>query len=151
MTVMLLTAVIGTVGFSLIFKIKLKHLPFAAIGGLLACSAFLVAQKLGCELFSANYIAAALSAAYSEICARLLRAPATVFLVPCAITLVPGGSLFYAMSYLLSENTSLAHEYLLSSVLTGTGIAGGIITVSVIAHIIIKATSRLHRGATSRS
>jgi uncharacterized membrane protein YjjB (DUF3815 family) len=43
-------------------------------------------------------------AIFSEICARGFRAPAVVFLFPCAIPIVPGGALYNSMYNLLKNN-----------------------------------------------
>ena len=73
---------------------------------------------------------------YSETCASLRRTPATVFLLPSLIPLVPGGSLYYTMSYLISSDYSQAYNYGMSTVYVVLGIAGGVVTASLIVYAI---------------
>jgi len=52
---------------------------------------------------SMSYLIAALGITLAcELSARLFRAPSTVFLFPGIIPLVPGGGMYYTMSYLIA-------------------------------------------------
>ena len=130
--IMLLSAPVGSLGFSLLFRIRPRYLPFGALGGLLSCGVYLLATHFGYGPLPANFAASLCMALYSEILARLLRAPSSIFLVPCSIPLVPGGGLLYTMSNLLSRNFPAFLEYGKNTLLTGLGIAGGIVTVSIL-------------------
>ena len=138
MAIQFITTVIGTVGFALVFRLLPKHLPFVALGGLISFGIFTLAEHLGAGLYFANFLAAAATALYAEICARMLRAPASVFLVPCMIPLVPGSMLYSAMSNFLAKNYAGGLAYSKDSALTGLGIASGIIAVSVLGSAGIK-------------
>ncbi len=127
----LLSAGLCAFGFSLVFRLSIRLLLPATVGGVLAYGAYLMGIHFGMDLFAANFLAAAVAAFYSEICARILKAPTSVFLIPCVIPLVPGGLLYYAMSHLISTEYGEALSYLKSTILTALGIAGGIIIVSV--------------------
>jgi len=130
--IMLLSAPFGALGFAILFRVRPRHLPFAALGGLLSCGIYLLALQFGCGTLSANYLASFAMAMYSELLARILRAPSSVFLVPCAIPLVPGGGLLYTMSNLISRNFKAFFDYGKETLLAGLGIAGGIVTVSIL-------------------
>ena len=102
--VLLIAAGLGTLGFSLIFKVNPKHIPVATFGGILSCGIYLFFDLCGANLFVSNFIAMLVAAIICEIFARMFKAPAAIFLLPCAIPLVPGGSLYYTMSNLIFEN-----------------------------------------------
>ena len=55
-------------------------------------------------------IATAACALMAEICARIFRVPATVFLLVAIIPMVPGGGLYYTMEALLSGNQALCAQ-----------------------------------------
>ncbi len=97
MLIQLITALLGALGFALIFNERKKLMPFACLGGLLAWGAYLGFAALGCGVFSAVLQASALAALYSELLARRLKLPSTVLFIPSAVPLVPGGSLYYTM------------------------------------------------------
>jgi len=128
----LLTAVLGSVGFSIIFYMKPRRLPFAALGGLLTCAVYLLFKEwVGGELIS-NLVAALVGAVFSEVTARLTKAPVPVYLVPCIVPLVPGGALYEAMSHFVSGEYAAGGAYALITLQVAVGIAGGIITASVL-------------------
>ena len=127
-----ISSLIGTVGFALIFKISPKKLPVVAIGGLVtyffyAFTFFLVQSAELNELF-ATFIASLFMALFSEICARIIRAPAVVFLFPCAIPIVPGGALYRSMYSLLTKNNE---GFITNLSITGQVILGIALGLSV--------------------
>ncbi len=129
--VVLLTGVIGTVGFSLIFSTRLCHVSYAAIGGFIACLAYLLALQWGnLDAFWANMLAATAAAVYSYICATVRKAPRNIFLIACMIPLVPGSGLYYTMDYLISHETDMAMQYLSATLQTALGISAGFVFVT---------------------
>ena len=77
----------------------------------------------------ASFCAAAVGAAYSQIMARVLRAPAPIFLVPAIIPLVPGCALYYTMSNVLYGYTEIAAEWGRTTVIEALAIALGMVSV----------------------
>ena len=129
---MLIAAGLGTLGFALIFKVSIKHLPSATLIGVISCAIYIAFDLMGANLFVSNFMAVLISGILCEIFARIFRAPAAIFLLPCVIPLVPGGSLYYTMSYLISENYEAMAAYGKSTLLTALGIAAGMISASMI-------------------
>ena len=128
----LLTATLGSVGFSIIFYAKPKRLPLSALGGLLTWAVYLGVKTLvGGELIP-NLGAALVGAIFSEITARLTKAPVPVYLMPCIIPLVPGGMLYETMSRFVSGAYGEAGKCGLEALKVAAGIAGGIIASSVL-------------------
>lgn len=130
------SSLIGTIGFALIFKISLKKLPIVAIGGLVTYIfyAFTIFFFPGNELF-ATFAASLFMAIFSEVCARAFRAPAVVFLFPCAIPIVPGGALYRSMYALLTGSEAFIKNISITGQ-TILGIALGLSVSSVIWGII---------------
>ena len=132
----MLAAVVGTLGFALLFRVRIIHLPLAAFGGLLSYFVYYSLEQLGWSIFLVSFLSAVMGALYSEIIARLRRAPAIVFFLPSMIPIIPGGALYRTMESLISKNTEHVFSNLVTTVSISLGMAGGIVAVSVVAAAI---------------
>ena len=74
---------------------------------------------------------------YSELIARVQRAPIVTFVTPSIIVLVPGGSLYYTMANILNKDYDTAYLYGLKTLDSCLGIAAGILVASLIMNIIL--------------
>ena len=124
--------IFGTLGFSLLFRVNPKHIPISTLGGIISCGIYIAFDLLGANPFVSNFIAMLVSALLCEIFARVFRAPTAIFLLPCTIPLVPGRGLYYTMSSLISENYVAMVTYGKATLLTGLGIAAGMIVASAV-------------------
>ena len=130
--IQLVTAGIGALGFSLIFNVRRALLPAAAFGGLLDWGVYLMAAWLFDGVFLPSVVAAAFASIYSEAVARMEQAPATVFYIPALIPLVPGGSLYYTMSYALQGEMDLfARRGMFTAAIAGIMAVGVLLGSSV--------------------
>ena len=130
--VMLITAALSTLGFSILFYVHPRRLLVATLGGLLTTAAYLLAGHfLDGELLP-NLIGALVGAGYSEIMARVTKVPVPVYMVPCVIPLVPGSGLYGTMFNFVTGNYSAAAEAGLRTLQIALGIAGGIVIASVL-------------------
>jgi uncharacterized membrane protein YjjB (DUF3815 family) len=135
----IIAGVISTVGFAIIFRLRVKHIPLAALDGLVACVVyFCCLEFISEDLFIANMLASFATAGFAEICARIGKAPSTIFLLPGCIALVPGGSLYNAMRGLLLKDYDEFAAQLLVTGKVAIAIGGGIIAVSIIRFFISK-------------
>lgn len=129
--VQLLTGAIGSVGFALIFRLRGRYLPLAAIGGLLNWGGYLLLFHLTGHLFFSCLVSSMAAALYAELLARRLRAPATLFLVPAVIPSIPGSNLYYTMQAAVRGNYALVGENAIGTLKWAFGIAGGISIIVV--------------------
>ena len=137
----IIAGAIATLGFAILFRLKPSHWPFAMLDGLFACICYFAFTELFGGNFLPNLLAAFAASVFADLFARLCKAPSTVFILPGCIALVPGGTLYYAMSNLLSENREMALEYFLITLTIGIAIGGGIIAASLL-RVTIQAISR---------
>ena len=122
----LVTAGIGALGFSLLFNVRKELLPAAAFGGFLDWGVYMMAEWFfGGGVFLPSVVAAAFASIYAEAMARVEKAPATVFYIPALIPLIPGGSLYYTMSYAVLGQWDLVKSYGASTAYCALGIAVG--------------------------
>ena len=130
--VMLITAAISTFGFSILFYVHPRRLLVATLGGVLTCGMYLLAgYLLGGELIP-NMLGALVGAGFSEIMARVTKAPVPVYMVPCVITLVPGSKLYATMFSIVTGDFETAALVGMSTLEIALGIAGGIVIASVL-------------------
>ncbi|MBQ9404879.1 MAG: threonine/serine exporter family protein [Synergistaceae bacterium] len=128
----LLTAFTGSFGFALSFGIRKGHSLYAAFGGFLSWAVYLTVHGLSNNEFLACLAASIIAMTYSEIMARLRKSPATVFIIIAIIPLVPGGSLYYAMSNAVMGNSEMAEFYANQTLIWVLAISAGISFVTAI-------------------
>ena len=135
-------ALISTAAFCLLWHLPLRHLPLASLGGAASWGIYLLLSAWLDNIFYIVLLVSIFSAAYAEITARRVRAPATLFLIPALIPLVPGSSLYYTMLALVQDNTAGVHSYGMLTVKWVIGIAAGISLVGV-AHQIVHRPAKM--------
>ena len=139
----LVTAGFGALGFSLIFNVRRELLPAAAFGGLLDWGVYMMAEWFfGNGVFLPSVVAAAFASIYAEAMARVEKSPATVFYIPALIPLIPGGSLYYTMSYAVLGQWDQVQSYGASTAYCALGIAVGMSLVLSVEFTFRKLTAR---------
>lgn len=129
---MIVTAVIGTLGYGMLINAKADKLVYGCIGGAICIIAYCICVEAGLSLLMQNLVPAAAATLYSELMARFVKAPATVFLLPSVIPLVPGGKLYYAMRAMVDGNDVEAGDLGVQTATIAVGLAIGIVLVSLI-------------------
>ncbi len=129
--VMILTAAIGTIGYCLNVNIKRNKIVYGCIGGVVSTFLYCVCVEAQLSLLMQNLIPATVVTLYAEVLARIVKAPATVFLIPSIIPLVPGGRLYYTMRAIVDANVSDSKIYAMETLVIALGIAVGIVVISL--------------------
>ena len=124
--VQLLAAFCGSLGFSLHFGLRRRYLLVSSLGGLFAWAVYLLGHRFLPGVFLPNLLAAAFSALWAEALAHLLKCPATLFLTPAILPLVPGGELYYAMSSAVHSEMEAARLHGLVTLKTALAIGVGL-------------------------
>lgn len=132
----LVAAVLGSLGFSLIFNVRGRQLIFTTLGGLIAWGSYLLLEPTGLDVVPRYLIASILITIYAEVSARLRKTPATVFLVSAVIPLVPGSSLYATMVCAVHLDGANFIQQGLHTLLLAGAIASGIILVSTVMHAV---------------
>jgi len=128
---------LGSLGFAVIFNVARRHLFLGALNGLITYIVYYSIEFVTeGAVFAAAFVSTMVTALLAEIFSRTKKAPTIIFLLPGVIPTVPGGALYRAMRALLIFDFAEALEYLLLTLQVGLGIAGGIMTVSIIFGII---------------
>ena len=118
---------ISSIGLSILFNIRRKHMMWAAVGGGMATLTYrLLLDRAGGALI-AVFLASLVVGFYSEVMAILQKAPATTYVIPGILPLVPGAGMYYTMLFLTDGELSLAAYHGYQTVFTALAIASGII------------------------
>ena len=131
----LLTALFSTVGYCLLMNVPVKKIIPASVGGMLSWLLYLLLKDRVQSVLYLLVLVGAFAATYSEIAAKIAKTPATLFLLPALIPLVPGGSAYYAMLGLVQNRFDDMRRYALLTGQWAVGLAAGICVVAVIRQI----------------
>ena len=125
-----IAAIMSTVGFALVFAVPLKTLLVSAVNGGFGWIVF----KYVIDTTGSKYIAVFLSALsitfVSEMLARRLRYPASVFIIPGIINLVPGEGIYNTIGFFVNNQSELAIESFYSTIVVAGSISFGILLAS---------------------
>lgn len=88
--------------------VEAKVLLTAGFGGGIAWFTHQFAFYMGISDLISYFLASILMSIYSEIMARLMKKPVTVFLIVAMLPLVPGYSMYQTMAYSVAGETYLA-------------------------------------------
>ena len=126
-------------GFSIVFNIHLKDLPFAALGGVIVRVVHIL-FKLAFPLYPFAYtiFASFFAALYSEILAISKKQPSTLYLYPSIVPLIPGDLFYYTALGIIWGNVSIISEFGPNLALSLIGISVGFVLCSTIVHYVRK-------------
>ena len=131
-------AFLAIFGFSLLVDMPRKYLVYAGIAGWLA---YLVSMQVGTSQVAAAFFSSLAAALLSQVFARVLKAPVTIFLVAGILPTVPGASIYRSVYFLIQGQTKWYNFYLIQTI----QIAGAM----AVAIFIVDSLFRLLRNKTS--
>ena len=134
----IVTGVVGSLGFSVLFNIKGSKLAAIAIGSGMGWLLFLLLNHGLHSEPLAYFIVALVISLYAEIAARVLKAPTTIFITPSLMPLIPGASLYYTMTYALDRDTSRFLGKAIDTLALASALALGVILSAIVMRLITK-------------
>lgn len=134
-----LYALLATLGFGILFNIKGKNLIFASIGGAITWYVYLLVLNNTGATLAALLIASISAGIYSEIMARILKTPVTIFSICAIIPLVPGGGMYYTMLASVQGNVTKFLSTGINTFSSAGAIAVGILVASSFTKLILVA------------
>ena len=132
MILQLATAFVGSLGFAMLFHVKKERLLLASLGGLLAWGVYLLVGRMSDQEVVRYFVASVVLTVYAETLARLVKCPATLFIVTASIPLIPGGSLYRTMQYFMLNDLEAFSLQALTTVLLAVAIAAGMLLPTAI-------------------
>ncbi|MDF2880874.1 MAG: rane protein [Clostridiaceae bacterium] len=129
-------ASLATLAFGIIFNIRGKKLAFASLGGGISWAVYLLSLRLFSSMIFSYFLAASIVTLYSEIMARVLKAPITTFVICAIIPVVPGGGMYNTMLESVKGNVQTALSIGVETITIAGAIAVGILFISTIIKIV---------------
>ena len=126
----LILAGIIVLGFGILFQAPIKSLPFLALTGIISFSIF---TFLPINHLFAIFTASLSVGICSEVFARVMKLPATVFIISGIIPLVPGIPAYNAIFHLLNEDYVAGVSASVETLLSGGAIALAIAITTTLA------------------
>ena len=145
----LATAFLGSLGFAMLFHVRREKLLLASLGGLLAWGVYLLAGIWWTEDVVRYFASAVTLTIYGETLARVVKCPATLFIVTASIPLIPGGSLYHTMKFFMEGKFDAFSQQGLHTVLLAVAIAVGILIPTSVFRLVQQA--RRQRAASRKS
>ncbi|MBC8015645.1 MAG: threonine/serine exporter family protein [Sporomusaceae bacterium] len=130
--VFLMSASIG-----ILYRIPRKLLVYASLVGVAAWLIMYYTMIAGATIVLADFLASVAIGVMAEILARVLKKPATIFIIPGFIPLVPGGDAYVSMLYMVKGQYVNGVAMGMQTILTGGAIAFGIFVSSTIVRLLI--------------
>lgn len=130
-----LSAVIGCAGFAVIFNVHGRGTLLCILGGGLAWAAYCAVIHYSGNDILANFTAAIVSAAYSEMMARIRKCPAIAYLVVSLFPMLPGAGIYYSANYLVrGQMNNFASTGIHTIAIAGV-LAVGVLSVSTLVRL----------------
>ena len=109
-------AFLAVFGFSLLVDMPRKYLVYAGITGGAGWLAYLVSMQVGTSQVAAAFFSSLAAALLSQVFARVLKAPVTIFLVAGILPTVPGASIYRSVYFLIQGQTKWYNFYLIQTI-----------------------------------
>lgn len=146
--VQIVTGLIGSCGFAVLFNIRGKKMLAGTLGGGLSWLLF-VLLKYATESEAIRYfVVAFVISLYAEGMARLLKSPTTTFLMVSLIPLVPGGSLYYTMASAFTRDAALFLSRAAGTLSLTVALALGIVLATALAKLLTNTLAYLKQRRT---
>ncbi|WP_139904405.1 threonine/serine exporter family protein [Clostridium thermarum] len=136
MVLQTLYAIMASLGFAIIFNIKGKNIIYASLGGGLGWLIYIFCQEFNFSTTASMFMASLAIGTYSEIMARVIKAPVTVFVVCALIPLVPGGGMYYTMLESITGNVDTALKLGIDTLSNAGALAVGVLLTSSISRLM---------------
>lgn len=137
---------LGTAGFAVLFNIRRSRLVAATAGGLLSWLIFLILNRLVPNEPVNYFVVSVIMSAYAEVMARVLKTPTTTFITTTLVPLIPGGSLYYTMSYAFQSDLTNFLEKAIYTLQLASALALGIIVATNLTKIVVSMLNKWKRA-----
>ncbi|QGU95037.1 hypothetical protein GOM49_07990 [Clostridium bovifaecis] len=129
-------ALLSSLGFGFLFNIRGRNLIFASFGGALGWFFYLLFTNYSFSKVFALFMASISVSVYSEIMARVLKAPVTIFMICAIIPLVPGAGMYYTMYEITRGNLNASLSIGLETIISAGAIAVATVLVASTTKVI---------------
>lgn len=136
MIVKLVAVFLLSLAIGILYRVPKSSLVYGAVVGVIGWFVFFIIINREGSIYIGCFLGSLMVALMSEMLARYLRKPATIFLIPGFIPLVPGREAYFSMLAIISGNYADGLAMAIQTALMGGAIAMGIFVISTFMHTI---------------
>lgn len=134
---------LASLGFAIVFQVEKKDLLLAGLGGGLTRIFYLIFIAIIPSRIVYVALAAMVAALYAEIVSGMKHVPATYFMYPTIIPLIPGDLFYYTCAGIITGNAEMFRTNAINLILALVGLTVGFVVCSFVSNIM-----RIRRLAT---
>ena len=121
---------IGSLAPAIYFNASKRNLIWAGLAGVAGWSIYILLFKNTGDIVLSAFVGALSIGLYSEIMARVLKTPATVYTLPGIFTIVPGVPAYNTIEYIVKHDLVKAGSTAIETIASAAAIAFGIMLMS---------------------
>jgi uncharacterized membrane protein YjjB (DUF3815 family) len=129
-------AFFGTMGFTILFNCPKKSVFKASLIGALGWTGYMLTVDSGQSVITATFVGAITVGLIGELFANKFRSPATIFIIPGIIPLVPGYGIYYTMISIITKDYNTATTKGFEALFVALAIATALIITSTVGRLI---------------
>lgn len=123
---------IAVVGFGVVLKAPRRFLMWAGIDGAIGWFVYLMVENVTGSMLTGTFLGAVVISVGAHFCARVLRTPVTMIVIPANLTLVPGAGMYRIVYYILQSEEEMAGFYFQQTLQAAGVIATAIFIVNIL-------------------
>lgn len=124
--------------FGIVLDVPKKYLIHAGIIGACVWSVYLLITSAGGTGMAAAFIASICLALLCNILARIYKVTITVFLIPGVLPIVPGGSIYRTVYYIMANDFSMSVHYFIETLQIAGAMAMAVFIVDSVFQACVK-------------
>jgi uncharacterized membrane protein YjjB (DUF3815 family) len=125
-------AFIASICPGILYNVEKRNLIWVGLSGTLGWFVYSRVYNVSSDMIFSSFLGAVAVGLYSEILARVRKAPATVFSITGIFPLVPGIAAYNTIQYIAGSNLSEAANRGIETITSATAIAFGILLTSAV-------------------
>lgn len=131
---LVILSILASIGFAIVFQIDKKDLVYAGLGGGLTRIGYLIFMSFIPYRIIFVALTAFLAALYAELISGFKHTPATYYLYPSIIPLIPGDLFYYMCAGLIGRDMVMFQDNLEECALALIGLGVGFVVCSCFSH-----------------
>ena len=132
MILQLVWSFLGSLGAGVVFNVSKKNLLWTGFSGMLGWLFFAAVSQVTPDVVLPSFSGAVAVGLYSEVMARVLKSPATVYTISGIFAIVPGITAYNAIQFLMEDNIQQAAGKAVETIAAAVSIAFGILLVTAV-------------------
>ncbi|MBF4691655.1 threonine/serine exporter family protein [Fusibacter ferrireducens] len=129
-------ALFSVIGFSIIFNLPRKLIPYAGVTGMIGWMVYVTLQGQTSNFILPAVVGSVAVGLIGEILAAITRHPSTMFTIPGIIPFVPGYGIYYTMLYIVQKDFDQAMTTGAQSLFVAISIACGVLLATSLMRFI---------------